>query len=226
MSNFKNLDLENHLEGLLINLEYIDITFKVYCGFEHENSNHIIFMNRLCHHSENKNYYYAILEWKLYINFPSYKKEKCLCGHDIENLFIVQNIINKKKLLVGCVCIDKIGDCPLKREMKYYEKIKSKTQNITLNSDNIINKKLQKYDIAAEKLLNKYYIKLKKEVSDLVNITHKTNILFGKYKNMSFYDIICTDFNYIKWFYNVRKNNSQNIPEIFTLIYNFFNALV
>ena len=78
----------------------------------------------------------AKYEWQLsYIYFTDYP-DNCLCGHEINECCVLINILNKKKCLVGNVCVNKFLGI---ESEKIFNAVKMVKKDLTksLNSDAI-----------------------------------------------------------------------------------------
>lgn len=64
------------------------------------------FRNNLLKYSVSKEYEEAKNEWYLTESYFSDETEYCICGHDIHNVFIIENKHNQNKLKIGICCIE------------------------------------------------------------------------------------------------------------------------
>ena len=115
---------------------------------------YVEFRRKIVKNSENKFYDIAIHEWSLH---SYYKGESyCICGHHVHNQYIIKNVLNDNKLIVGCVCIGKIGNGLLVDELKFSTMINNLYKYYINPDQNSGRKTLDKTELSI--LVNRGYI--------------------------------------------------------------------
>lgn len=99
-----------------------------------ENSNFNRLKNTLLKNSKAKSWENAKDEWELKYCYIS--EDNCTCGHDILNVFLIQNKLNNKQLKIGSSCIDHFRDNDMSSSARNLLKRQKylKSQNDLLNT--------------------------------------------------------------------------------------------
>ena len=118
-----------------------------------ETSNFNRLKETLLKNSKAKSWENAKDEWELKYCYIS--EDNCTCGHDILNVFLIQNKINNKQLKIGSSCIDHFKD----HSMSSSAKTLLKRQKYLKSQNDLINTTLEKqiFDEHLLKIVQKSY---------------------------------------------------------------------
>lgn len=136
-----------------------------------------------------------LVEWRVLDIEPDYKESRCICGTEICQNFVIENMINKKRLIVGSKCVEKWQFTML-------------CQGCNKQLKNVANRlKEHKWVCAkcmrsAKKRAKLEQFRKEERIKKLGNY-----ILYhsGKYYQKHFHEVI-EDIQYSNWLYNLESN--------------------